>query len=375
MMQGMWSARIFILALGFVALTGCASLGPVETPRTATTAPDCRVAGATGDVAALLRESGELVLVGGGVELLHSTDLGYSWRREDLPLSCSWPDVVELDGRLLISCSEPKAPRRLLVMAEDPDGGWSAPIVADAGDGLFIDTHLQSLPGGEVILFATHVDRPDDLNDAVYTVLLYRSLDGGAAWSGGEPVVSGRRGRHVEDTRSVHLGGGSLLLAYELERAEAAPSWVLQRRSIDAGRSWSEGTVIWDGADVEPGGYVLFPDGELWFVASSDERAGGGSYDRASILMRRSFDLGRSWTAPEVLVESEDQISFGGVVVPGDEIVLPSLRHYNKRGRRQLSLYVVGRDPGRGARCASPPIFVDGFEGGIGPQWRRSMNR
>jgi hypothetical protein len=133
--------------------------------------------------------------------------------------------------------------------------------------------------------------------------------------------------------------------------------------------------VIWRGADVEPGGYVLFADGELWFVTSSDERAGGGSYDRASILMRRSVDGGRSWASPEVLVDREDQLSFGGVVLPGDEILLPSLRHYNERKRRQLSLYVVDRDLSGSVRCASTPISADGFEGGLGPQWRRSTNR
>jgi len=59
------------------------------------------------------------------------------------------------------------------------------------------------------------------------------------------------------------------------------------------------------------------------------------------------------------------------VVLPGDEILLPSLRHYNERKRRQLSLYVVNRDRTHGARCASVPISADSFEGGLGPQWRR----
>lgn len=330
---------------------------------------DCRVTAAAGDVAAVLRESGELVMVGGYVELLRSADLGVSWRREELEPSCGWPDVVELDGRLLISCAKRKAPGRLLVVAEDPDGGWLAPIEVDAGSDLVIDTHLQVLTDGEMILFATHIDRPKDLNDAVYMIRLYRSGDGGVTWSDGETVVSGRRGRHLEDTRSVRLGDGSVLLAYELEKAEGSPSEVRQLRSIDRGRTWSEDGVIWGGADIEPGGYVLFDDGELWFVASSDERAGGGSYERASILMRRSMDGGRSWTAGEVLVESEDQISFGGVVVPGDEIILPSLRHYTEREQRELSVYIVGRDPSRGARCASPPISSDGFEGGLDREW------
>jgi len=342
---------------------------------TAVPAPDCRVARATGDVAAVLRDSRELVIVGGGVELLRSSDLGQSWRREVLPVNCRWPDVAEVGGRLLVSCSEPGAPGRLLVITERAGHGWSAPVVVDATTDLIIDTNLQPLPGGSVLLFATHIDRADDLDNAVYTVRVYRSGAGGDNWSGAEVVTLGRRGEHLEDTRSALLDDGSLLLAYEIETAEAAPSQIHQRRSSDGGRSWSSESVIWSGADTEPGGYLLFPGGELWFVASSDERAGGGSYDRASILMRRSGDGGRSWTAPEILVDREDQISFGGVVFPGGEVLLPSLRHYNERRNRQLSLYVVDRDPTNGARCASTPISADGFETGLGPQWREPSNR
>lgn len=377
MMQRMWLFRTPIPALAVVVLVGCASVGPVDAPASMVTspAPDCRVARMTGDVAAVLRDSGELVIVGGGVELLRSTDLGQSWSREVLPISCRWPDVAEVGGRLLVSCSERGAPGRLLVITEQAGNGWSAPVAVDATADLIIDTNLQPLSGGSVVLFATHVDRPDDLDNAVYTVRVYRSGTGGDDWSGPETVAVGRRGEHIEDARSALFDDGSLLLAYEMETAEAAPSQILQRRSLDGGRSWSVESVIWSGADTEPGGYLLFADGELWFVASSDERAGGGSYDRASILVRRSGDGGRSWTAPEVLVDREDQLSFGGVVLPGGEVLLPSLRHYNQRRRRQLSLYVVDRDPTNGARCASTPISADDFEAGLGPQWGQPSNR
>jgi hypothetical protein len=181
-----------VAGLLVLAASGCVTVevSANETAAEPSAVLDCRVMAATGDMAALLRGSGELVMVGGGVELLHSTDLGVSWRREDLELSCSWPDVAESKGRLLISCAKPKPPGRLLVMAEDPDGGWAAPVEVDGGADLFIDTHLQVLPDGEVILFATHIDRPKGLDDAVYTVRLYRSGDGGASWSDGEKVVT-----------------------------------------------------------------------------------------------------------------------------------------------------------------------------------------
>lgn len=352
------------MVCGLFAVIGCGSTGvsTLEPPPQTAIAPDCRVARASGDVSAFLRTDGELVIVGGGLELLRSDDLGQSWRREVLPVSCRWPDLTEINGRLLISCSERKPPSRLLVVAETPDGGWSEPVVVDETPELFIDTNLQLSTTGELLLFATHIDQPETLDDSVYTITAYRSDDGGTAWSSGEIVVEGTRGEHLEDSRSVELADGSLLLAYENEPVEAGPSRVLQRRSINFGRSWSKPKVVWRGGDVEPGGYVPFPDGELWLVASSDRPAGGGSYDRATILARRSFDGGHSWSDPETLVNRQDQISFGGVLLPDDRVLLPSLRHYNQRKLRSLSLYVVDRTGVAAAICASTPISRTGFE-------------
>ncbi|MEE4274193.1 MAG: sialidase family protein [Thermoanaerobaculales bacterium] len=342
-------AGCFLLA----ALAGCASSGPSTDP--VPDPLDCRVSGAIGDVAALRRDSGELVIAGGGLHLLRSDDLGASWRRERLPVRCRWPGIAEVGGRLVVSCSEPQAPGRLLVIAEREDGSWSPPVEVDAGAELIIDTGLQAVGGDEVLLFATHIDSRDDLNDAVYSIRRYRSTDAAASWSGAADVVVGRRGEHLEDTRSVHLGGAELLMVYELEPEEAGPSRLIQLRSVDGGESWSRPEVVWEGSDVEPGGYVLFNDGELWLVASSDAAAGGGSYDRAVIQTRRSEDGGASWSEPEVLVGRENQISFGGVALPGGEVLLPSLRFYTDRSRRQLSVVVVDRRGDRPPRCAAVP--------------------
>jgi hypothetical protein len=323
---------------------------------------------AVGDVSAILRGSGELAIVGGGIELLRSADLGRSWRREALPLECGWPDLTEVDGRLVVSCSERRPPSRLLVIAE-VDGGWSAPVAVAVTDQRFIDTDLQISPSGELVLFATHIDRPEDLDRAVYTIRQYRSADSGATWSAGATVATGRRGERLEDTRSVTLDDGDILLVYERERTEGRASRIVQLRSADGGRSWSAPEVVWRGGDLEPGGYIGFADGELWLVASSDEPAGGGSYDRATILARSSSDGGRSWGEPRVLVDRENQISFGGVELPDGRVLLPSLRFYNQAARRSLALYVVERAGGNGAVCASPPLSKTDFEGGLGDQF------
>jgi len=356
---------------GWLAAMGCGSTGVTtsEPSHQVRIAPDCRVARTTGDVSALLRADGEIVIVGGGLELLRSDDLGGSWRREVLPVTCRWPSLIEVDGRLLVSCSERRPPSRLLVFAETPDGDWSEPVVVDTSEELFIDTNLQTTATGEFLLFATHIDRPDDLDDAVYTIRTYRSGDGGSGWTAAGTVAKGRRGVHLEDPRSVELGDGSLLLVYEYEKTEAEPSRLLQLRSTDHGGSWSNPDVVWRGSDLEPGGYVRFADGELWLVASSDASAGGGSYDRATIMARRSSDDGRSWSQPIVLVNREDQISFGGVVLPDDRILLPSLRHYSRRKQRSLSVYEVDRNgAGSTALCAVTTLSRVGFEGEVGPQ-------
>jgi len=356
------------MAVVAVFATGCASLPDMPELRGGS-APDCRVAPAAGDVAALRRASGQLVVVGSSMELLSSLDGGRRWSRDQLPLDCRWPDVAEVGERLVVSCAEPRPPARLLVLVESPGGGWERPIEVATTSELMIDTCLQALSGDEVLLFATHVDRPKDLDHAVYTLQLFRSRDGGRSWSGPKAVEAGRRGRHLEDTRTTVLSDGSLLLLHEHERAEGKPSILVQHRSSDNGGSWSAAYVVWRGSDLEPGGYVTFSDGELWLIASSDAVAGQGSYERALILMRRSADDGVTWGRPQVLVGAESQLSFGGVLLPGDEVLLPSVRFYSTRGRRELALYVVPRDRPGEWRCALDSMFGDGFETGDASQW------
>lgn len=356
------AAAIALLAVG------CASSRGVP-PQAPARPADCIVAPALGDVAALRRASGELVVTGSTRGLLVSTDLGHRWAARPLPVDCRWSDLVEFGGRLLQSCAEPRPPARLLVLAEAGDGGWQGPVVVDTTRELLIDTCLQPIAAAEVLLFATHVDRPRDLDDAVYTVRQYRSLDGGSTWSEPRVVVVGKRGHHLEDTRSIRLDDGSLLLLNEVERREGRRSVLVQRRSVDGGATWTPPEVVWRGSDLEPGGYVVLPGGELWLVASSDRAAGGGSYGRAIIEARTSRDRGVTWSEPFVLVGEEDQLSFGGVPLPGGEVLVPSVRRFDRPDRRSLALYVVAGDGSGSWRCAVDEMFSDGFEDAGAGQW------
>ena len=69
-----------------------------------------------------------------------------------------------------------------------------------------------------------------------------------------------------------------------------------------------------------------------------------------------------------MLVDREDQISFGGVELPDGRALLPSIRHYNRKAQRSLALYVVDRSGVGGAVCASPPLSRVDFEGDLGDQ-------
>jgi hypothetical protein len=209
-----------------------------------------------------------------------------------------------------------------------------------------------------VLVLVSEVFGPANRNAARYRVRSFSSADGGASWAEGGVVIEGLHGVNIEDTRAVWLGGDELLLAYEYEIREGGGSAIRQLRSRDGGRSWGEESGLWGGApaaDLEPGGYLRFDDGELWFVASTDEEAGGGSYSRATIRRISSLDGGHSWSGAETLVGMEDQISFGAVELNAGEIALPSLRFYERYRERSLFLYVVDRGSPGEFRCVTRP--------------------
>lgn len=363
-----WKAMLLAL------VWACAPSVPTTTDNTSTEPPDrdrsCEIEPALGDVVAVPMPLGEIMIVGGNLHVLKSTDGAHSFVREDGPIECWWPGGAFVGESLLISCAERKAPHRLLILSRQPDGNWAAPKEVDSSSELLIDTGLQPLRNQEILLLATHVDFPSDFDRAVYTIRTYRSFDGGVTWKREKNAKTGPRGVHLEDPRTVVLPDGDLLMAWEREEREGGRSSILQMRSNDGGRTWMSPQVLWSGGgDTEPGGYLLFPDGELWFIASSDEIAGGGSYARAIIMVRSSIDGGRTWSKPRVLVGSEDQISFGGILLPDGDVLLPSLRHYSRARERSLALYVVESGVGDGYRCAVQDIFSDDFERGSANQW------
>jgi hypothetical protein len=312
------------------------------------------------DVAAASLSSGDLVLIAGGLAVARSADNGRSFVITQGPVDCQWPGVDAVGDRLYLACVEADVTNRLLFLVSE-DGGrrFEPPEELVSSRHALIDVELVALSDGHLLVLVSEVDGPANRNAARYRIRAFRSADGGESWEDGGVVVEGLFGVNIEDTRAVWLGGDDILLAYEYELREGGVSAIRQLRSRDGGESWGEETGLWGGhpsADLEPGGFMRFDDGELWFVASTDEQAGGGSYGRATIRRVVSQDGGHSWSEPETLVDQEDQISFGAVMLATGEIALPSLRFYQIYRERALYLYLVDREAPGEFHCATESV-------------------
>jgi hypothetical protein len=250
---------------------------------------------------------------------------------------------------------------RLMVM-RSTDGGhnFEPPHRIWSSRRELIDTEALLLENGDVLVFAVEVKGEPNSNRARCSALAFRSRDGGASWTRLRRPVRTRYGVNLEDLRAVETETGDVLLAWEHELVEGGGSRIPQLRSTDGGTSWQEPTALWDdreGADYEPGGYVQVTAGELWFVASTDEEAIGGSYAEAVIKVKVSRDGGRTWVDKKTLVAEPDQVSFGGVMLDDSEVGLLSVRGNHATGTPGYYLYIV--DPSQPGRwwCAArrPP--------------------
>lgn len=241
----------------------------------------------------------------------------------------------------------------------DSLGAW---VAALSSPEKLIDTELVALGGGGLVLFVSEVVGPANSNEGQYSVRCLYSGDGGVTWQLRSTPVAGPRGVNIEDPRAVLLKDGLMVLAYEWEEHEGRPSEIRYLRSPDGGGSWGSGGRLLPEVvgDLEPGGFAEVGD-ELWFVASSDHEAPGGSYAGAKIVLIRSADLGRSWSRPEVVVSEPGQVSMGAIVLPST-VLMPSLREYTSLRRRSLAIYRVDSIGRWRVPCVEGAVFGDGFE-------------
>lgn len=92
------------------------------------------------------------------------------------------------------------------------------------------------------------------------------------------------------------LSDGRLLLVYETG-TNARDGKILERWSSDGGHTWTDPETVLDTpADLNPGGLTALRDGSLILVVGVADATRG-----SRILLLRSIDGGRVWSAPEEL--------------------------------------------------------------------------
>lgn len=138
-------------------------------------------------------------------------------------------------------------------------------------------------------------------------------------------------------------------------------------RSEDDGATWSELAPI--GAGVDFGGIVAMSSvvalasGELLALFHDDGRfrTGSGAAGTFEVLTTRSRDLGRTWSAPEVVVREEalDLCEPGAVRSPDGRTVALLLRENSRRAPSQIVLSVDEGTTWSAPRPLAPALTGD----------------
>lgn len=273
-----------------------------------------------------------------------SRDGGHSWSRTLHPLSrCGgalpgsagdferatdpWVDIG-LDGTLHVmalsfsgGALQPGSSSAMLAQ-RSTDGGlsWSAPaLLVRDGDTLFNDKNTLTADRTDARYVYAVWDRLDLSGNG--PTLLARSVDAGATWEPAREIYVPRVTGGVSQTIgnrivAVEAGPERGVLVNVFTQIDTAGGSSQARvrvvRSTDKGLTWEAPVTVAEhrgvgtrdpdtGAGIRDGGIIpsiaAGTDGRLW-VAWQDARFSGGARD--AILVSRSADGGRSWSAPVV---------------------------------------------------------------------------
>ena len=298
-----------------------------------------------------------------------SADGGASWTRVLQPMSrCGggtaagggdyervsdpWVDISP-DGTvhlmaLAFSGSVGSAAANAMLASRSTDGGlsWSAPatLIAD-GAGAFNDKNtLTADPTDSRYVYAVW----DRLVAASGPTWFARSIDGGRRWEAARQIYSPGLSSQTIGNRIVVIADGpdrgqlvNVFTRIDVAGGIARNSLNLIR-SADQGQTWStptrisgmqavgtrdpdDGTPIRDGAILPA--VAAGPGGTIW-VAWQDGRESGGLRD--AILVARSLDGGRSWSAPVAANRDPEAAAFTlALAVRADGTL--GLTHYDLR--------------------------------------------
>ncbi|MEM9598225.1 MAG: sialidase family protein [Acidobacteriota bacterium] len=342
----------------------------------------CRLGRVLGDAEIGFGPQGESLIASAGLQWLRPQGSPPPIRRKLGPTS--WWPALGVDGRRVLLAAGvvgkrgSRAEPHKLVLLESNNLGetFDRPRLIERSKRWLIDPELLKLRNGMWLLFFTEVNGEANSNRATYTVRLFASVDDGKSWKQRARPLRGPKGVNIEDAQAVEVEDGTVLLVYEHETKDRGASTLRQIRSTDRGKTWSKPTTVWDdvpGADVEPGGYLRFDDGELWLVASTDEDAVGGSYGRAVVKRKVSRDGGKTWGDKKTLIDLQDQIALQAFETPSGKVGLLTLRFYGDfeaESFRTLYRYHLDRDAPPGVfECTVEEVFASGFEDGGLEAW------
>ena len=164
-------------------------------------------------------------------------------------------------GRVYVGWDTATNDRQILRVSHSADEGasWSAPValVDRAGAGN-IGIVMAVAPGGVVHAVWT-LWEPTGPNTANTTLLASRSEDGGATWSAPVPIaallaagVPGMRTGEILPSLAVDPRNGKLYVAWQDARNTVSVDQILLARSTDGGRSWSAPVRVSDGPADAP---------------------------------------------------------------------------------------------------------------------------
>jgi BNR repeat-like domain len=259
-----------------------------------------------------------------------SRDGGRTWRARPLPhltrcgggrwTLASDPWVSIGSGGVVYASSLLITPgstfRSGLAVSSSIDGGdhWSDPVVVQSSEGDQLDKPaVLADPQAQGTAYAVWVTYPQGHEEGRNRVWLSRTADRGRTWSA--PRVIRDAGLEDQFNQLLPLPSGGLLLAFVESPVltvdpQAAPASVSAEtiRSDDQGTSWTQPVA----AGSFPLTWTRDPTGGRVRAFSADLSAGegpGGSLYLAwsagqAVLVARSYDRGRTWTAREAVQDS-----------------------------------------------------------------------
>lgn len=257
-----------------------------------------------------------------------------------------------------------------MLVSRSTDGGrnWSTPLALIHDHGLHHNDKntLTADPLDSNYIYAvwTRLDR-----SRTGPTMFARSTDGGASWEPAREIVAPRAAPGTGTERSSTIGNrivvleggaqrGALVNVYTQTDVAAATTSrrIFAVHSFDRGMTWSAPSLVNSlrsvgtrdratGARVRDGNILpalaAGPDGTVW-VAWQDARFSGGARD--AIVLARSGDAGRTWSAPLAINRDGEAPAFTPVV------------HVRADGRIGVLHYDLRRDT-----PAADTLFADAW--------------